>query len=186
MSAMKTLIFNGSPRPKGDTAALLARLTAQLPGEMKVVHAYRSDIAPCVDCRRCWTQIGCVIDDDMQQVYRDIEAADNIVIASPVYFSEVTGKLLDVMSRLQMYYCARAFQGQTLLTRPKKGAVLLVGGGDGKPDRAHDTARLLLRCMNCTAIHPLVVSHDTNHKPAVEDDQALAGVDSIARFLAGD
>lgn len=180
---MKTLILNGSPRPHGDTASLLSRLTAQLPGEIEVIDAYRCGIAPCVDCRHCWTHLGCCVQDGMQAVYRAIEEADAIVIASPVYFSELTGKLLDLCSRLQMYYCARAFQGQRLITRPKKGAVILVGGGDGAPDRAHETARMLLRQMNCTSIHPLVVSHNTNHAPASEDAQTLAGVDSVARFL---
>ena len=180
---MKTIIFNGSPRPQGDTVSLLERLKTQLPGTVTQVDAYRCGIAPCVDCRYCWTHIGCAMQDDMQWLYREIEDADCIVIASPVYFSELTGKLLDVMSRLQMYYCARAFQGQRLITKPKRGAVILVGGGDGAPDRAHDTARMLLRQMNCTAVHPLVVSHNTNNAPAVSDRQALDGVDSIARFL---
>lgn len=180
---MKTLIFNGSPRLKGDTASLLELLKQQLPGDVTQMDAYRCGIAPCVDCRWCWTHIGCAVQDDMQKVYRELEAADCVVIASPVYFSELTGKLLDVMSRLQMYYCARAFQEQRLITKPKRGAVILVGGGDGAPDRAHDTARMLLRQMNCTDVHPLVASHNTNHAPAVSDQQALDGVDSIARFL---
>lgn len=181
---MKTVIFNGSPRPKGDTASLLERLTAQLPGEIARVDAYRSAISPCVDCRYCWTHIGCAVQDEMQALYRAIEEADCIVIASPVYFSELTGKLLDVMSRLQMYYCARVFQGKRLITKPKRGAVILVGGGDGKPDRANSTAAMLLRQMNCTEVHPLVCSHNTNQAPAISDQQALDGVDSIARFLA--
>ena len=180
---MKTIIFNGSPRPAGDTASLIERLCMRLPGEIVRVDAYRSRIAPCVDCRHCWEQPGCAVQDDMQRLYREIEEADCIVIASPVYFSELTGKLLDVMSRLQMYYCARVFQGRRLITRPKRGAVILVGGGDGAPDRAHETAKMLLRQMNCTAVHPLVCSHNTNHAPAISDQAALAGVNSIARFL---
>ena len=145
--------------------------------------AYRCNVAPCVDCRYCWTHTGCAVPDGMQQIYREIEDADAIVIASPIYFSELTGKLLDVMSRLQMYYCARAFQGQQLITKAKKGAVILAGGGDGSPERAHETARTLLRQMKATSVHPLVVSHNTNKAPAGCDQQALEGVDSVARFL---
>ena len=181
---MRTLIFNGSPRVKGDTAQLLERLKAQLPGRVTVVDAYRCGLSPCVDCRYCWTHTGCAIDDGMKALYREIEEADCIVIASPVYFSELTGQLLNVLSRLQMYYCARAFQGRTFITREKRGAVILVGGGDGAPDRAEATARMLLRQMNCTRVHPLVGSFGTNNAPAIDDQQALAGVDSIARFLA--
>ena len=50
---METVIFNGSPRPNGDTAALIAALSAALPSAPKVIDAYRADIHPCVDCRRC-------------------------------------------------------------------------------------------------------------------------------------
>ncbi len=129
--AMKTLIFNGSPRPKGDTAGLLGLLKEDLAGEYRQVDAYRADISPCVDCRSCWTRKGCAIQDEMQEVYAYIQACDNILIASPIYFSELTGRLLDVGSRLQTYYCARHFRQEKPIAKAKKGAVLLAGGGGG-------------------------------------------------------
>ena len=45
---MKTIIFNGSPRPNGDTVQLIRYLTARLNGEVKTISAYRSNIAPCI------------------------------------------------------------------------------------------------------------------------------------------
>lgn len=180
---MKTLVFNGSPRKNGDTASLIRALTARLSGAVNVVDAYRADISPCIDCRRCWTQEGCAILDGMQEVYRDIETCDNILIASPVYFSELTGPLLSVASRLQTYFCARMFRNAPTNLQPKRGAVVLVGGGDGRIDRAEATARTLLHQMNCQDIHPLVSSHSTNVRPAIEDPDCLAGLDSIARFF---
>lgn len=123
---MKTLILNGSPRPGGDTASLLRLLTEDLTGEHRQVDAYRADISPCVDCRFCWTHSGCAIQDEMQEIYAYIQACDNILIASPIYFSELTGKLLDVCSRLQTYYCARHFRQEKPITKAKKGAILLL------------------------------------------------------------
>ena len=180
---MKTLIFYGSPRPNGGTAGLLRVLQDKLAGERMVINAYRCGISPCVDCRYCWEHSGCAIQDEMQEVYGYIRDCDNILVASPIYFSELTGKLLDVGSRLQTYYCARAFRKETPLLKPKRGAVLLVGGGDGAPDRAAATARILLRSMNCRDIHETVCSHQTNRVPATEDEQALEGVGSIAAFF---
>lgn len=180
---MKTLIFNGSPRPEGDTAGLLRLLTPRLPGEVLRVDAYRCGVSPCVDCRFCWTHPGCAIQDEMQEIYEIIRSCDGIIIASPVYFSELPGKLLDVASRLQTFFCARAFRGETPIPKAKRGAVILVGGGDGSMDRAHATARILLHQMNCDQIHPLVSSHATNRRPAAEDPQALAGLDSVVRFF---
>ena len=178
---MKTLIINGSPRPSGDTVSLIRRLEEGLAGEYRVLDAYRCGISPCVDCRYCKEHSGCAIQDDMQEVYPYIQECDNIVIASPIYFSEVTGRVLDVCSRLQTYFCARFFRKETPIPKAKKGAVILVGGGDGAPDKAYGTARTLLRLMNCRDIHPMVCFHNTDRQPAIEDEQALAGVESIVR-----
>ena len=50
---MKTLIINGSPRVNGNTAALIAELKKHISGEVIELSAFRSDIAPCTDCRAC-------------------------------------------------------------------------------------------------------------------------------------
>lgn len=181
---MKTLIFNGSPRKNGDTASLVEKFVGKLKGEYKLVEAYRCNISPCLDCRYCRENSGCAIDDEMQEIYRYIQECDNILIASPIYFSELTGKLLDVGSRLQTYYCARAFRQEEPVPKPKKGAILLVGGGDGAMDTACKTARILLHHMNCRDIHRAVCSHNTNEKPAIDDENAILGLNGILDFFA--
>lgn len=181
--SMKTLILNGSPRKNGDTVSLIRLLTGQLKGECRVVDVYFAAISPCMDCRFCWKNDGCAIQDEMQEIYAYIQECDHIVIASPVYFSELTGKMLDVCSRLQRFFCARVFRGENPVAKLKKGAVILVGGGDGKMDTAHKTARILLRQMNCAEIHELVASHGTNQKPAICDEQAVRGIECIADFF---
>ena len=182
---MKTLIFNGSPRIHGDSSSLIQLVTEKIDGEYRVVNAYRCHISPCVDCRYCWKNSGCAIKDEMQDVYQFIQECDNIRIASPLYFSELTGKLLDVGSRLQTYFCARFFRKEEPIAKPKKGAVLLVGGGDGHINKAYDTACTLLHHMNCYDIHQAVYSHGTNERPASDDENALAGIDSIVKFFNG-
>ena len=119
----------------------------------------------------------------MQELYDYIQECDNILIASPVYFSELTGKLLDLGSRLQTYYCAAFFRKEKPIPKEKKGAVILVGGGDGRMEKAYSTARTLLRHMNCQSIHDLVSSHNTNETPAADDANALQGIDSIINFF---
>ena len=104
---MKTLIFNGSPRKNGETAYMIHTLQENLGGEYKVVDAYRAQIRPCIDCRWCFDHAGCAVKDEWQEILSYIEECDHIIIASPVYFEEVTGMLLAVMSRLQTYFSAR-------------------------------------------------------------------------------
>ena len=180
----RTLIFNGSPRRQGDTAALLRALTSALKGEIRVVDCYRADIAPCIDCRSCRRERRCVLNDGMQEIYKYIEECDNVVVASPIYYAELTGRLLDVASRFQLYYSARAFRKEDPGIRPKKGGVILAGGGDGDPKRPYTTAKILLRQLNTTEIFPLVCSHATNTLPAAKDAEALAAVARLAAFLS--
>ena len=182
---MKTLIFNGSPRKRGDTASLLRILTGSLHGEFRVVDCYREDISPCIDCRSCRKELRCVLNDGMQELYRYIEECDNVVIASPIYYAELTGKLLDVASRFQMYYSARYFRREEPEIKPKKDGVILVGGGDGDPKRPYATAKILLRGINARDIYPLVCSHATNTLPAADDEEAVRAVGKLAEFLNG-
>ena len=180
---MKTLILNGSPRINGDTISLINKIVEKNAGEYRIVDAYRCNISPCLDCRYCWKNNGCAINDEMQEIYKYIQECDNILIASPLYFSELTGKLLDVGSRLQTYFCARFFRKEEPITKSKKGAVILVGGGDGHIDKAYSTACTLLHHMNCYNIHDVVYSHNTNERPAIDDENALLGLNDILNFF---
>lgn len=179
---MKTLIFNGSPRKNGDTSKLLEKLCASLDGEVRIVRAYDCDISPCVDCRYCWKHSGCAIKDGMEEIYGWIKDCDNIVIASPVYFSTLTGPLLSLMSRVQTIFCGPFFRGEEKLSG-KRGAIIVVGGGNGKPDGAISTARMLLKEMGARDILPAVLFHDTDNRPAVEDEETCRKVEEIAAAL---
>lgn len=181
---MKTLIFNGSPRKNGDTSQLLQKFCAGLDGEYRIVRAYDGDIKPCVDCRYCWEHPGCAIRDGMTEIYDWIADCDNIVIASPVYFSTLTGPLLSVLSRVQTLFCSRFFRGEPR-KGGKRGAVIVVGGGDGSPDGAVKTARMLLRQMGADEILPVISFHDTNHHPAAEDEETCRQVEEAAAKLSG-
>jgi len=180
---MKTLIFNGSPRKNGDTMALINELTKYLKGEYKIIEAYDCNIKPCIDCRYCWKNEGCSINDEMQDVYNYIKECDNILIASPLYFSELSGQLLAITSRLQTFYCAKFFRKMDPIEKKKKGGVIIVGGGDGKIEKAYSTACILLRHMNTTDIASVVSSHNTDNIPSKEDRQALKNARDLALFF---
>lgn len=65
---MKTLILNGSPRINGDTSSLINKITEEIAGGYRIVNAYRCNISPCLDCRYCWKNNGCAINDEMQYI----------------------------------------------------------------------------------------------------------------------
>ena len=180
--ARKTLIINGSPRPEGNTAALIAHLRRHLDGEVVELSAFRSHIAPCVDCRGCWETAACVVHDEMQTIYED--DFDNVVIASPVYYGTLPGSVLSMMSRLQPWHVATYFLKQPLAQRPKKAAVILTAGGKGNQANAHHHLRAFFRMLNAQGFEDhWVCSAQTDTHPAAEDEEALRGVEDLALWL---
>jgi len=178
----KTLIINGSPRINGNTAALIAELRKHLAGEVVELSAFRSDIAPCVDCRGCWKTARCVVKDEMQVIYDD--DFDNVVIASPVYYGTLPGSVLSMMSRMQPWHVAVFFLNKPLRQRPKRAAAILTAGGKGNSGSAGHHLRAFFRMLNADwKEERMVCSPDTDTVPAAEDARALAAVAELAEWL---
>lgn len=182
---MKTLILNGSPRQNGNTQALLKLFTEQLTGEYKIINAYYADISPCTDCRYCQKHAECCKKDGMEEVYGYVRDCDNILIASPVYFSELTPPLLGLLSRFQAFYCSRRFLGIEPVTKKKKGGILLTGGGDGGFAPAEGSAKILLKIMGAEGDFPLIYCGNTDSLAAVEDRETADKVSELAERFNG-
>jgi len=127
VTQMKTLIINGSPRKNGNTATMLNELKKYLNGEVFQVDTYYAKSSPCFDCRHCWTNAECIIKDEMKDVYRMMDEADNFIIASPIYFGNLTGSLLNWASRLQLFWVSRYIRKvEPLSEKHRKGVVILI------------------------------------------------------------
>ncbi|MCK4898573.1 MAG: flavodoxin family protein [Anaerolineales bacterium] len=91
------LILNGSPREKGNSAALADQLTLgakEVGAVVESIYLHDMDIRPCDACDFCQENgDGCVIGDDMQTLYPKLRAADAIVIATPVYWYSLTAQM---------------------------------------------------------------------------------------------
>lgn len=183
--ARKTLIINGSPRVHGNTAALIDELRRHLDGEVIEISAFRSNIAPCVDCRGCWDTAVCVVKDDMQIIYDD--DFDNVVIASPVYFGTLPGQMLSLISRMQPWHAATFFLKQPLKQKKKKSAAILTAGGKGNQAHAAHHMHAFFRMVNAEGFEKhTVCSPNTDTCPASEDQKALQEVAELAQWLMED
>ena len=183
MISMKTLIINGSPKRNGDTVALLNEFAEYLHGESMTL-SIDSHIAPCSDCRHCWENPGCCIMDDMQDAYEYLRDCDNVVLASPVWFSSLSGVALNISSRLQMVYASRAFRKAPFPRKPKQGVLIIVGAQPGTELGPAQVARTILKLAG--AERPLAVevyAMHTDALPAVGDEVALDHVRAAAQRL---
>lgn len=178
---MQTFIVNGSPRRQGATATLVHRLRAQLRGEVTLVEAYYAGVFPCTDCRYCWTHPGCAIDDGMQKMYRAIDMADNIVIASPIYFAELTGPLLSWASRLQYLHISQKIRGVSALKeKHRHGAVVLVDGGMGYWKTAETMGKRLLQTMGAVYEDFIYYSGTDIIENPLQNTEVVQKIDALA------
>lgn len=180
---MKTLIINGSTKKHGDTAALIDEFSKNLKGEVKVLSRF-NDISPCIDCRYCWTNAGCSIQDEMQEIYSYLDECDNIVLASPIWFSSLSGPLLNIASRLQTFFAAAHIRKEPIPMKAKNGVIIIVGAEKGTETAPTQNALTIMKLMNvrrpCTGI---VYSLNTDQVPAAEDQTALKDAHKTAELL---
>jgi multimeric flavodoxin WrbA len=95
--AKNVLILKGSPRREGNSAILAEQVAAgakEAGGHVETVDLHELDIQPCDACDTCQAgDIDCVIEDDMQELFPKVRAADALVYASPVYWFSVSAQL---------------------------------------------------------------------------------------------
>lgn len=127
----KIIAINGSPHKQGCTAVLMDEIVescGEHGADVKTYNLSGMDIKGCIGCGGCVKEGKCVIDDDMQLLYEEIEEADGIIMASPVYFWQITSQLKAVIDRLQ------PFGRPNSTTEIKCGKKLVVAATQGRPD----------------------------------------------------
>jgi len=103
---MKVLGVIGSPRKQGNTAALVEKVLegARASGaETETVYLGQIDLNPCRACEDCKKTSRCVQRDGMQDVYDKIAGSRALVLASPVYFDQVSAQTKMFIDRLFCY-----------------------------------------------------------------------------------
>lgn len=100
---MKVLILNGSPRLNGNTTIAIQemeKIFAESGVETETVQIGMKDVRGCIACGRCAELGRCVFDDVVNELAPKFEAADGLVIASPVYYASANATLIACLDRL--------------------------------------------------------------------------------------
>lgn len=131
---MLILGLAGSPRIGGNTETLLDEALAGAKGQGARVEKIRLanyEIAPCISCGSCDNTGFCVVQDEMQQIYGKLEEADGIIIASPIYFYNVTGFAKAAIDRSQAFWARRYILKDPEFRTDRKGAFIGLGATKG-------------------------------------------------------
>ena len=99
---MKTIAICGSPRENGNTEYMMRVVLGELEKsgvETEFVSLRGLSILPCRGCYQCLSAGHCTIEDDFAGVFAKMQAADGILIGSPVYVARPTALLSALLER---------------------------------------------------------------------------------------
>ena len=105
---MKVIAFNGSARKDGNTATMVRWVFAELEKngiETELYQMKGKKINGCIACYKCFENKNhhCAVEKDVVNECIDkMLAADGIILASPVYFADVTAQIKALMDRAGM------------------------------------------------------------------------------------
>ncbi|MBP2673816.1 MAG: NADPH-dependent reductase [Deltaproteobacteria bacterium] len=104
---MKLVTLLGSPRPSGNSSAIARRIAetaSQLGAETRTFELNRLAYRGCQGCYACKKGLDrCVLEDDLTEVLSAVRDADAVVLASPVYFGDITAQLKGFIDRSFSY-----------------------------------------------------------------------------------
>ncbi len=134
---MKLVCLLGSPRAAGITSTIAKHLTAtaaDLGTETKTFELNRLSYRGCQGCYACKTSHDrCVLGDDLAEVLRAAAAADTLVLATPVYYGDVTGQMKCFIDRT-FSWLRPDYVGNSQPSRLTPGKTLVFVMSQGNPD----------------------------------------------------
>lgn len=126
---MRILGILGSPRINGNTDKLLDKVLKKFKNkhnkiEKVIISSYK--IAPCRECIGCKTTGICVIEDEMDKIYKKIYLADVVALASPIFFMSLPAHVKAMIDRCQSLWVKKYILKKK--NKRKKGIFIAVAG----------------------------------------------------------
>ena len=127
----KCLIINGSPKINGNTYFLINTFIENYKHEVDVINAYslngQKGMSSCLDCGACLKTKFCAINDSFRKITDD--EYDIILIASPIYQSNLPGPMINIINRFNFIYNNKVGLNIHHSFKQKDAALILLGGG---------------------------------------------------------
>ncbi len=150
---MKTILICGSRNPQGQTARAAEAVRKgmrQAGAAAETVFLPALRIERCRQCDDngwglCRKEGRCVIDDDLGGLVEKLRQADAVVVATPVYYSDLSESLRAFADRLRRT-CTHAAGRVGIKDKPALGVCVAGGGGGGAPACCVSLERVLATC----------------------------------------
>jgi len=135
---MKIVCLLGSPHTTGSSATIanhVLKIAGELGAETKSFELNRLTYRGCQGCYACKSKLDrCVLKDDLSEVLTAVSEADAVVLASPVYYGDITSQLKGFIDRTYSYLVPDYISNpQPSRLTPKKLVFVLT---QGQPEEA--------------------------------------------------
>lgn len=132
----KIVILNGSPRRNGNTSSLVKSFTEGAESAGHTVTEFFLQDMNIRGCRGCFgghssQDSPCVQKDDMDKIYPAVKESDVVVLASPLYYWNMSGQLRTAVDRL---FAIEEGDGNLLRGQGRSSALLMAAEGSGFED----------------------------------------------------
>jgi len=132
----KIVILNGSPRRKGNTSALVKAFTDGAESSGHTVTAFFLHDMDIHGCKGCFgghssKDCPCVQHDDMVKIYPAVRDCDVVVLATPLYYWNMSGQIRTCIDRL---FALEEGDGNLLRGHGRSSALLMAAEGHGFED----------------------------------------------------
>ena len=132
----RIVILNGSPRRNGNTSALVRAFTEGAEQAGNTVTEFFLDDMEIHGCKGCFGGHNskaclCVQRDDMDKIYPAVKECDVVVMATPLYYWNMSGQLRTAIDRL---FALEEGDGNLLRGHGRSGALLMAAEGHGFGD----------------------------------------------------
>ena len=132
----KIVVLNGSPRKSGNTAALVREFTRGAEEAGHTVTEFFLDGMDIHGCKGCFgghssRECPCVQKDDMGRIYPAVKNCDVVVLASPLYYWNLSGQLRTAVDRL---FALEEGDGNLLRGNSRASCLLMAAEGNGFED----------------------------------------------------
>ncbi len=116
---MKIVAINGSPRPAGTCSRVLTDLLGRFPSGDHEIHSYPLNAMNIHGCQECYAcrhakSDRCVVKDDLSGVLENAKNADLLIVATPVFYADVSAQLKCFIDRTWSYYGITGFSAEHL------------------------------------------------------------------------
>ena len=130
------VVLNGSPRRRGNTAALVREFTRGAEEAGHTVTEFFLDGMEIHGCKGCFggrsgRACPCVQQDDMSRIYPAVRESDVVVLASPLYYWNLSGQLRTAVDRL---FALEEGDGNLLRGCGRASCLLMAAEGNGFED----------------------------------------------------